>query len=398
MKKSAVLKIAFILGGLASFGPLSLDMYLPALPAITEELHSTTSLIQLSLTFCMLGLALGQLIAGPISDKIGRKIPLSVGLIIYAVASILCAFSTSDWFLIFMRLIQGMAGAAGIVIANAAARDLFKGSELTRFYTLLALINGTAPILAPVIGGQLLRVTHWQGLFVILTLIGVVMLLAVLFSLPETLPRERRQSGGMRQTLHSFRKLFGDRVFMGYALSQGFVLGAMFAYIAGSPFIIQNIYGASPQMFSLYFAINSVGSILASQIMGRLAKRIAGEKLLAFGIGMAAFSGVVLLVVILASAPLIVFLIPLFFIVSSVGIVLSTSFSLALQNQGEIAGTAAAVLGVMTFLIGGLVAPLVGIAGSGTAVPMGIIIITAELSAVLCYYFMARGAAPSLQR
>jgi DHA1 family bicyclomycin/chloramphenicol resistance-like MFS transporter len=391
MTKSTVLKIAFVLGGLASFGPLSLDMYLPAFPAITEELHSTTSLIQLSLTFCMLGLALGQLIAGPISDKIGRKIPLAAGLILYALASLLCAFSSSDWFLIIMRLIQGLAGAAGIVIANATARDLFTGSELTRFYTLLALINGSAPVLAPVIGGQLLRIMQWQGVFVILSLFGVVMLLAVLFSLPDTLPKERRQSGGMRQTLRSFRTLLGDRVFMGYALSQGFVLAAMFAYIAGSPFIIQDIYGASPQMFSLYFAINSVGVMIASQITGRLAKRIDGEKLLAFGVGMAAFSGATLLAVILASAPLIVFLIPLFFVVSSVGVVASTSYSLALQNQGRIAGTAAAVLGVMTFLVGGLVAPLVGIAGSSTAVPMGLVILTAELSAVLCYYRLARG-------
>jgi DHA1 family bicyclomycin/chloramphenicol resistance-like MFS transporter len=391
MTKSTVLKIAFVLGGLASFGPLSLDMYLPAFPVITEELHSTTSLIQLSLTFCMLGLALGQLIAGPISDKIGRKIPLATGLILYAVASLLCAFSSSDWFLIIMRLIQGTAGAAGIVIANAMARDLFAGSELTRFYTLLALINGSAPVLAPVIGGQLLRVMQWQGVFVILALFGVVMLLAVLLSLPETLPKERRQGGGLRQTFHSFRTLLGDRVFMGYALSQGFVLAALFAYIAGSPFIIQEIYGASPQMFSLYFAINSVGVMIASQITGRLAKRIEGERLLAFGVAMAAVSGAALLAVILAAAPLTVFLIPLFFVVSSVGVVASTSYSLALQNQGKIAGTAAAVLGVMTFLVGGVVAPLVGIAGSGTAVPMGLIIVAAELSAVLCYYRLARG-------
>jgi DHA1 family bicyclomycin/chloramphenicol resistance-like MFS transporter len=393
MTKSTVLKIAFVLGGLASFGPLSLDMYLPAFPVITEDLHSSNSLIQLSLTFCMLGLALGQLIAGPISDKIGRKIPLAAGLILYAIASLLCAFSSSDWFLIIMRLIQGMAGAAGIVIANATARDLFSGSELTRFYTLLALINGSAPVLAPVIGGQLLRVMQWQGVFVVLSLFGVVMLLAVLFSLPETLPKERRQSGGLRKTLHSFRSLLGDRIFMGYALTLGFVLAAMFAYIAGSPFILQEIYGASPQMFSLYFAINSVGIMVASQITGRLAKRMDGEKLLAFGVGMAAFSGVALLAVTLASAPLIVFLIPLFFVVSSVGVVASTSYSLALQNQGKIAGTAAAVLGVMTFLVGGLVAPLVGIAGSSTAVPMGIVIVTAELIAVLCYFRMVRGVA-----
>jgi DHA1 family bicyclomycin/chloramphenicol resistance-like MFS transporter len=390
MGKTQILKMAFILGGLVSFGPLSIDMYLPAFPAISKELHTTTSLVQLSLTFCMLGLALGQLIAGPISDRIGRRTPLIVGLILYALASVLCAFSPSVWFLIAMRLLQGLGGAAGIVIANAMARDLFSGSELTRFFTLLALINGTAPVLAPVIGGQLLRAMDWQGVFVVLTLFGVVMLLAVVFFLPDTLPAKQRQTGGVKQTFISFGRLLGDRSFMGYALSLGFVLGAMFAYIAGSPFILQDIYGASPQMFSLFFAINSIGIIAASQITGKLAKKISGDRLLAVGIGLAAVSSVILLIAIMAHAPLPVFLVPLFFVVSSVGLVASTSYSLALQNQGKRAGTASAVLGVMTFLVGGIAAPLVGIAGSTTAVPMGIIIVIAEIGAVVCYLGMAR--------
>jgi DHA1 family bicyclomycin/chloramphenicol resistance-like MFS transporter len=390
MGKTQILKMAFILGGLVSFGPLSIDMYLPAFPAISKELHTTTSLVQLSLTFCMLGLALGQLIAGPISDRIGRRTPLIVGLILYALASVLCAFSPSVWFLIAMRLLQGLGGAAGIVIANAMARDLFSGSELTRFFTLLALINGTAPVLAPVIGGQLLRAMDWQGVFVVLTLFGVVMLLAVVFFLPDTLPAKQRQTGGVKQTFISFGRLLGDRSFMGYALSLGFVLGAMFAYIAGSPFILQDIYGASPQMFSLFFAINSLGIIAASQITGKLAKKISGDRLLAAGIGLAAVSSVILLIAIMAHAPLPVFLVPLFFVVSSVGLVASTSYSLALQNQGKRAGTASAVLGVMTFLVGGVAAPLVGIAGSTTAVPMGIIIVIAEIGAVVCYLGMAR--------
>jgi DHA1 family bicyclomycin/chloramphenicol resistance-like MFS transporter len=390
MGKTQILKMAFILGGLVSFGPLSIDMYLPAFPAISKELHTTTSLVQLSLTFCMLGLALGQLIAGPISDRIGRRTPLIVGLILYALASVLCAFSPSVWFLIAMRLLQGLGGAAGIVIANAMARDLFSGSELTRFFTLLALINGTAPVLAPVIGGQLLRAMDWQGVFVVLTLFGVVMLLAVVFFLPDTLPAKQRQTGGVKQTFISFGRLLGDRSFMGYALSLGFVLGAMFAYIAGSPFILQDIYGASPQMFSLFFAINSLGIIAASQITGKLAKKISGDRLLAAGIGLAAVSSVILLIAIMAHAPLPVFLVPLFFVVSSVGLVASTSYSLALQNQGKRAGTASAVLGVMTFLVGGIAAPLVGIAGSTTALPMGIIIVIAEIGAVVCYLGMAR--------
>jgi len=384
------LRMAIILGSLASFGPLSIDMYLPALPTLAEDLRATPSLTQLSLTFCLLGLSLGQLLAGPLSDVQGRRKPLLAGLLVYTVASVLCAFSPSIWALIALRFIQGLAGAAGIVISRAIVRDLYSGTELTKFFTLLMLVNGAAPIFAPIAGGQLLRVTAWPGVFIALSLFGILMVVAVAFALPETLPPQRRSKAGIGNTLATFRGLLGDRIFMGYALSQGFVIAAMFAYISGSPFVIQNIFGASPQMYSVFFAVNGLGIIIAGQITGRLVGRVGETRLLVSGLAIAALGGVSLLVMIVAGAGLYAILVPLFFVVSSVGIVSSTSFALAMQNQAQAAGSASALLGLLSFISGGIVAPLVGLGGDGTAVPMGIVIAAADIAAVLCYFFMIR--------
>ncbi|AMA72981.1 MULTISPECIES: multidrug effflux MFS transporter [Aneurinibacillus] len=388
--RSRRLWMAVVLGSLSAFGPLSLDMYLPSLPILARDLHTSTSLAQFSLTFCLLGLALGQLLAGPFSDVRGRRLPLLASLIIYAVTSLLCAFAPSILALILLRFVQGLAGAAGIVISRAIVRDLYSGSELTKFYSLLMLVNGVAPIVAPIAGGQLLRVTAWPGVFIVLGIIGILMFLAVLFGLPETLSSQNRSAGGIKNTLSTFRGLVSDRVFMGYALAQGLVVAAMFAYISGSPFVLQNIYGVSPQMFSMFFAINGLGIIIATQITGRLVDRVGETKLFISGLGLAFLGGIMLLVMILIGARLSAVLLPLFVVVSSVGIVTTTGFSLAMQNQGQSAGSASALLGLLSFIFGGMVAPLVGLGGSYTAVPMGIVIAVAEASAILCYATLTR--------
>lgn len=289
---------------------------------------------------------------------------------------------------VVLRFIQGAAGAAGIVISRAVVRDVYSGPELTRFFSLLMLINGVAPIAAPIIGGQLLAYTSWRGVFILLSIIGILTLIAVVVGLGETLPPERRSSGGLKQTLVTFRKIAGDRQFMGYALTQGFVAAGMFAYISGSPFVLQKIYGISPQMFSVCFAINGLGIILASQIAGRLAGKVSETRLLIAGLLTAALGGTSLLIAILAGGNLIAVLIPLFLVVSSVGLVNTASFALAMANQEKSAGSASALIGVMTFLFGGIVAPLVGLGGEGTAVPMGIVIACADLGALLIYVVM----------
>ncbi|MEK4073385.1 multidrug effflux MFS transporter [Paenibacillus sp. FSL M7-0656] len=381
-------RMALILGTLSAFGPLSLDMYLPALPTLADKFGSSTSYAQLSLTACMIGLAVGQLLAGPLSDVRGRRTPLIAGLVLYTIASILCLVSPTMGSFVVLRFIQGVAGAAGIVISRAIVRDVYSGPELTRFFSLLMLINGVAPIAAPIIGGQLLTYTSWRGVFILLSLIGILTLLAVIFGLGETLPSNRRSSGGLKQTLLTFRQIAGDRQFMGYALTQGFVAAGMFAYISGSPFVLQKIYGVSPQMFSVCFAINGLGIILASQIAGRLAGKVSENRLLIAGLLTAALGGTSLLIAILAGGNLISVLIPLFLVVSSVGLVNTASFALAMANQEKSAGSASALIGVMTFLFGGIVAPLVGLGGEGTAVPMGIVIACADLGALVIYFLM----------
>jgi DHA1 family bicyclomycin/chloramphenicol resistance-like MFS transporter len=380
--------IAFVLGSLVAFAPLSIDMYLPAFPQMANELNTTPSLIQLSLTFFLLGLSLGQLFTGPLSDVRGRRKPLIIGLGIYFIVSLLCAFSPSIWVLILLRFIQGLAASAGIVIARAIVRDLYSGSELTKFFSLLALVNGVAPIAAPVIGSQLLHVAPWQGTFVVLSLIGLVMFFVVFYGLTETLPNELRSEGGIKNTLTTFKNLLLDRSFIGYALSQGLIFAAMFAYIAGSPFVLQDIYGVSPQKYSLIFAINGIGIVISSQITGRLAGHISERKLFVSGLVIAFIGAITLLMMLILNAGLYTILFPLFFVISSIGIVSTSGSSLAMQNQGKTAGSASALLGVLMLFLGGIVASLVGI-GTNPAISMGIVITIVSIGSIFSYMFLS---------
>ncbi|MFF3102520.1 multidrug effflux MFS transporter [Viridibacillus arvi] len=377
--------IVLILGSLTAFGPLSMDMYLPSLPTVATDLGTTTSFAQLSLTACLLGLAFGQLIFGPLSDIKGRRKPLLFTLIIYSIASLLCALSSSIWMLIGLRFVQGFSGAAGIVIARASARDMYDGKDLTKFVALLALVNGAAPILAPIFGGMVLKFAPWPIVFIVLAIIGILMLISVIFILPETLPVERRATGGVFATVKTFGGLVKDRSFICLTLTQAFIMTAMFAYIAGSPFVLQKIYGLSPQAFSLFFGLNGIGIIIASQMTGKLSEKVAEIKLLLYGI-LIAFVGSLLLVSVIAfKLPLVFILIALFIIVSTVGIVSTTAFSLSMQKQGNNAGSASALLGLLPFIGGAVVSPLVGIAGEMNAWPMGIIILSSTLFSIIAF-------------
>ncbi len=380
------LTLILILGSLAALGPLSIDMYLPAFPDMSRSFDASASLIQLSLTACMLGMALGQLIVGPLSDVRGRKRPLMIALLAYLLASLACAMAPTIEVLIALRFIQGAAGASGIVISRAIVRDLFEGPELTRFFAALSLVNGTAPILAPVIGGQLLRFGDWHFVFYLLAILSTLMLLAVALCLPETLPLERRVEGNLTTTLKTFGRLLTDRVFIGYAFAQAFVMGAMFAYISGSPFVLQNIYGASPQQFSFLFGLNGIGIILAAQIAGRLAGRVDSERLMRISLTVVASASIFLFLALTLTDQLIFVMIPLFFVVSSVGLISTLGFTLAMQNYGATAGSASALLGLLPMLVGSLVSPLVGIMGEQSAVPMGLIIMTLDCLALVLYY------------
>jgi DHA1 family bicyclomycin/chloramphenicol resistance-like MFS transporter len=382
------LTLILILGSLAALGPLSIDMYLPAFPDMSRSFGASASSIQLSLTACMLGMALGQIIVGPLSDVRGRKRPLLMALFAYLLASLACAFAPTIEVLIALRFVQGAAGASGIVISRAIVRDLFEGPELTKFFAALSLVNGTAPILAPIIGGQILRFGDWRVVFYLLAILSTLMLIAVAFRLPETLPVHHRVEGNLKTTFQTFGRLLSDRTFLGYAFAQAFVMGAMFAYISGSPFVLQNIYGASPQQFSFLFGINGIGIIIAAQTAGRLAGRVDSEKMMQIALTVVALAGIGLFLALTLSSSLILVMIPLFFVVSSVGMISTLGFTLAMQNYGSTAGSASALLGLLPMLVGSLVSPLVGVMGEDSAFPMGLIIMTLDCLALLVYMLL----------
>ena len=368
-------RLGLIIGSLTALAPLSIDLYLPALPELTHDFGVSASEGQITLTACLAGLALGQIVFGPLSDRLGRRPPLLVGLAAYAAASFACAFAQSLWLLVALRLVQGLAGAAGIVIARAIVRDLRSGAAAARVFSYLMLVTGMAPILAPILGAQLLRVTTWNGLFVALAIVGFALLLATASGLDETLPASRRRRGSVHETVHTSISLLRDRVFLGYALVLGLAFGELFSYIAGSPFILQDTYGVSPQLYGGVFALNALGLIVSGQINAALVGRIAPAHLLAFGVALSAVAGLCLLAVVLVGGIGLAGILPcLFAVVASLGFVMPNATALALTDYPHVAGSASALLGVLQFLIGAAVAPLAGVAGSESAVPMAVTI------------------------
>ncbi|HVV12831.1 Bcr/CflA family multidrug efflux MFS transporter [Amycolatopsis sp.] len=388
--KPRTVRYALILGGLSAFAPLSIDMYLPALPQMTGDLHSTNGTLQLTLTAFIIGLALGQLIIGPLSDSLGRRRPLLAALGLYAVTSVLCAVSPSAELLIAGRVLQAIGAAGGIVIARAVVRDLYSGTAMTKFFSMLMLVSGLGPVLAPVLGGQILRLTSWRGVFVVLTVIGVLLLLATAVGLPEPLPPEGRHPARLGTTLRTYGKLLADRSFFGYAFAGGLMFAALFAYVSASSFVLQDVYGLSPQSFSLVFGANGVGIVLAGQINGRLVGRFPERRLLAVGLVLSALGGVGVLLAAAFSLPLAALLIPLLVLVSSIGLVMPNASSLALAEHPHNAGSASALLGVMQFVVGGFATPLVSIGGESSAVPMGTVMASFAVAGLIIFATLTR--------
>lgn len=383
--------LLFILGALSAIGPLAIDMYLPALPAITGELLSTPAQVQLTLTACLIGVSAGQVIAGPVSDVRGRRVPLIVGVAGFALASLLCAFAPSVPVLIALRLTQGLFGGAALVIVRAVVRDLYDGAAIARIFATLMLVSGLAPILAPIAGAQLLTFTSWRGVFVALSLAGLVLMLAVLGGVRETLPATERHGGGLRQTVRTFGRLLRDRPFMGCALTAGLSFAAVFAYVSGSPFVVQEVYDATPQQFSLVFGLNAFGLTAMAQIGGRLSGRVPPVRLIRAGLTLALAGGVILLAAVLAGLGLAGLVAGLFVMMCGQGLVLPGTGALALAGQPpQVAGSASALLGVLQFALGACCAPLVGLAGSGTATPMAAVILGLVVAAAAAFLLLGR--------
>ncbi|MFJ9055915.1 Bcr/CflA family multidrug efflux MFS transporter [Streptomyces sp. NPDC102409] len=392
--RRAGILVTLVLGGLTALPPLSMDMYLPALPEVTDALHSPAATVQLTLTACLTGMALGQLVVGPMSDRWGRRTPLLLGMIVYVLATAICAVAPTTELLIGFRLLQGLAGAAGIVISRAVVRDLYDGDEMARFFSTLMLISGVAPVIAPVIGGQVLQFTDWRGIFVVLTLVGVLLTLVVWKWLHETLPPERRHTGGVGDALRTMRGLLADRVFTGYMIAGSLAFAALFAYVSASPFVVQEIYGASPQTFSLLFGINSVGLIAVGQINGKLlVGRVSLDKALGFGLAVISVAAIALLLMtsgVFGDVGLLPVAAGLFVLMSAMGLAMPNTNTQALMRTKHAAGSASALLGTSQFLIGAIASPLVGIAGEHTAVPMALVQVVCALSAVVCFLVLCR--------
>ncbi|TBL78495.1 multidrug effflux MFS transporter [Paenibacillus thalictri] len=391
--KQQAVRLALLLGLFSTLGPFTIDMYLPAFPQIVEQFGTTASLVQLSLTACLLGLGVGQLVMGSLSDVYGRRKPLLISMAIYVVASLACAISPSIWLLILARLVQGFVASAGIVISRAIARDLFSGHELTKFFSLLLLVGNLGPLVAPVTGSGVLALTSWIGVFIALALLGIYLLIITKWRLQETLPVERRSPSNFAQQLRNYGSLLLDRSFVGYMLAQGIMIAGVFAYVSGTPFIYQNIYGVSPTVFALLFGSNGITLIIGSQLVGRMAHRVSEQTFLLLGLCLAGAASIAVLLVAIFHGPLYALVIPLVFFVASIGITSTAAFPLAMESQGHMAGSAAALMGVIPFLLGAVVSPLVGIAGENTAVPLGAIILCTSAAAMLSYFLLVKKAA-----
>ena len=383
-------KLVLVLGALIAIGPLTIDMYLPSLPAITGDLSATAAAVQLTLTGTLLGLALGQLVIGPLSDALGRRTPLLAGIGVHILASVLCVIAPNLAVLGTLRVLQGLGAAASMVIGMAIVRDLFTGFEAAKLISRLMLVMGAAPILAPTLGGIVLNWTSWRGVFVALALFGVGIITFAALALPETLPAERRRNGGVAGTIRDYGRLFTDRAYLGLIVVAGLAMAALFAYVAGSSFVFQGEYGLTEQQFGYVFGAGAVGLIAATQANVRLLRRWSPAQILttalAFG---AAMGGVLVLNAATGFGGIVGILVPLWLVLAAAGLSFPNAPALALSRHGEAAGTAAALLGAVQFGVGALSAPLVGVLGTG-AVGMAAVIAGGMLAANVVLFLVAR--------
>ena len=356
VNKNSKIYILLVIGFVSAFGPFVTDFYLPSLPILVEYFHTVASYVQLSLTFSMIGLAAGQLVIGPLSDKYGRKIPLIASLVVFCISTVGCIYSSNIYWFITCRFVQGLAGAGGVVISKSIATDLYEGKELVSFFSLLSSIQGIAPIAAPVLGGFLLEVAEWEDIFWILLWIGLLLIFALAFFV-ESLPMQNRHLGKISATFKTYTTVLRNARFMKYVIVQGFAMGVMFAYIAASPFIFQEYFKMPPIQFSICFGINALGIMIGSLCVPRFKNAT-----MALSVGTTGFMIMSLLVaatLILGKSVTIVEC-SLFVLMLFLGLILPTSTTLALDMERDNSGSASAVLGFIMFLFGGILSPITG--------------------------------------
>ncbi|WP_442973016.1 multidrug effflux MFS transporter [Rhodococcus sp. NBC_00294] len=364
---------------LAAVAPLSIDMYLPAFPRMAEEFGVSATAIQLTLTTFLVGLAIGNLVIGPLSDRFGRRPLLLVGTFVSIIATILCAWSpTVEWLTVF-RFFQGFTGAAGVVLSRAVISDRARGAAAAKLFSLLVLVNGVAPVIAPLLGGAVIGLTGWRGVFWVLAGVSVLMFVGVLALLPESHPAELRSTGGLSTMIADAREVMSNKRFLGYAGAFAFGFGVMFAYISASPFVLQEVHGLSTTWYSIAFTANALGIVVTSGANAKLVDRVRPEALLRIGlVSMVAFSA--LLVVDAVVGPYLwAALVLLWFAVASLGLVIANATTLALGEARRAAGTGSAVMGAAQFGLAAVISPLVGLGGEGTAVPMAVTMLVSAI-------------------
>lgn len=388
-----------VLGALTALGPFTIDLYLPAFPTIEADLDVSTAAIQLTLTATTLGFALGQLIVGPWSDKVGRRLPLIIATSVHVFASLGVAVAPSIELLMVFRVLQGAGAAAGGVVALAVVRDLFGGLPLVRMLSRLALVNGLAPILAPLIGSQLLLIFPWRGIFFFLAAYGVLVVFAAVFFIVETLPPERRGVAGHSTMRQRYKSLLSDRVFIGVAIIGGMTFSGLFTYLSSSSFLFQDVYGLDPQQYGLLFAANSLGIVSGVQISAFLMRYVGPQWILACAGVALLITSTTIVVLDSAGAGLFGILVPLFFFIMACGFSFPATQVLALNGHGSEAGTAASLLGALNFGLAGIISPIVGLFGIVNAVPMGVIMgLTAVVSIIVMWTVVRPRSVPALSR
>jgi len=370
-------RLIIVLGALTALGPFTIDLYLPAFPAVALSLETSAAAIQATLAGTTAGIAIGQLVMGPWSDRVGRRLPLIIATVAHVLASLLCAVAPDVVFLTIARFGMGAAAAAGGVVAAAMVRDLYSGVPMMKLSSRLAMINGAAPIIAPVLGSVLLVWTDWRGIFVVLAAYAAIVVTATIVWVPESLPVYARSSGGFRAFGGIARRLFSDRIFVMLMLIGGMVWGSEFSYLAGSPFLIQDEYGFSATAYGLFFAINAAGYVAGTQLGARVAHRIAPQTMLAVATGvMVVAATLVVIGTAVDLRPLV--LVALWFSVTAVGVAVPCASALALNRVTSNAGTAAALIGASYFGIAAVVTPLGGSGGMGV-----VMLVTSCLAAAL---------------
>ena len=380
-----------VLGALTALGPFTVDLYLPAFPVLQDELGVSAAAVQLTLTGTMVGFGFGQLIVGPWSDKVGRRLPLILATSLHIAASVAAALAPDIAWLTVFRLLQGFGAAAGGVVAMAMVRDLFGGKPLVRMLSRLALVNGLAPVLAPVIGSQLLAFMDWRGVFVALAVYGAVVVGAVAFFIVETLPESRRHVAGHSTLRDRYAALFRDRVYLGAVIVGGMTFTGLFGYLSTSSFLFQELYAFTAQQYGLLFAVNSVGIIIGVQTSSRLMRGpVQPQWILAVTTIVHLAMAVAIMVLDSSGAGFWGTAIPLWIYILACGFSFPAVQVLALARHGAEAGTAASLLGALNFGLAGLISPLIGLLGVGSAVPMGFVMLLAAVVAIAALWALVR--------